>query len=146
MQDLTEAWQRVRPAGGTASNSGLRGVRMLIEAWNHNFFLRRAVYFRFSKVRTRRHRRTRSRRGSRYGSDEEQDYSDEDSDSMSSEEEEEDDYYDENVGGRYDRSRKRSSRRRRDKEATYRLLCEFITPSGGGGRGGLPSGYHPNYA
>lgn len=113
---------------------------MLIEAWNHNFFLRRSVHFRFSKVRARRHNRRRSsRRGSRYGSEEEQEFSEDDSDSMSSES-------DDDGGDPYDdRSRKRSSRRRRDKDATYRLLCEFIAPTGAG-RGGLPPGYPAGYA
>lgn len=142
LQDLTGAWQQINHhPGGSSSSSAIRGVKMLIEAWNHNFFLRRAVYFRFSKARGRHHHR-RSRRGSRFGSDMEHEYS-EDSDDLSSEDDD-DELYDEEDDGRYGRSRKRPSRRRRE-DVRYRLICEFIAPSPGAGRGGLPSGY-PGYA
>jgi len=113
---------------------------MLIEAWNHNFFLRRSIYFRFAKARGRRQHR-RSRRGSRYGSDSGHDYSEDDSDDLSSEQDDNDDLYDEEDDGRYKRPRKRSARRRRE-EVRYRLICEYIAPSGGPG---MPAGY-PAYA
>jgi hypothetical protein len=155
LQDIIAAWQQISnssPRGppSVPASQRIRGIRMLVEAWNHNFFLRRAIYFRFSKVRISRHRRSRgnsrrsSRHGSKYGSDdEEDDFSDYDSDSLSSDTEfddEEDDNGDSDA--RYRKSRKRAARRRKESKV-YRLLCEYIAPNHTAtrGPGSIPLGH-----